>query len=322
MQAQGNMEQRTRETSGYAMILVLIIAAATLTILGAALTWCTTNTTINQRNNQYFKTLAAAEAATEKVITKMANDYQSQGDALVSANLDTYRGLVPTPAEAGLWSGYEFKDGQGNLNKTYVEYNPPSAFQPLNSQYRGLYGYASSYRIISNARELNTSFSVIGALEQDIQVATIPIFQFAIFYNLDLEINPGAAMTVTGPVHCNAQTYLQPQTTLTFRSDVTAVGNLNLNKKPTDPVVRPAGTVVFQAEHDGGVSSMTLPIGTNNSPTAVRELVEIPPSGESANSPIGKQRLYNLADLIVLVSNNTVVAKSGLVNNFATTMSS
>src|SRR2546421_3313481 len=267
----------------YALILVLIISAATMTILAAALSWCSSNSTTNLRNNQYFRTLAAAEAATEKVITQLASDYQSQGDALVLANLNSYRSLVPTPAESSLWSTYEFKDGQGNANKTFVEYNPPSAYQPLNSQYKGLYGYASSYRIISNAREVGTIANIIGALEQDIQVATIPVFQFAIFYNLDLEINPGPPMTVTGPVHCNAETYLQPQNSLTFKSDVTSVGAINTNKKPGDPLVRTGGTIDFQAEHDAGVSSMTLPIGTNNSPAAVREIVEIPSNGESPN---------------------------------------
>jgi len=223
---------RARRTSGYALMLVLIISVATLTILAAALSWCTTNNTLNQRNNQYYRTLAAAEAATEKVITKLASDYQSQGDALVFANLDNYRHLVPTPAESGLWSNYVFKDAQGNLDQTYVEYVPPSQFQLLNSQYSGLYGYASSYRIISNARELNNSINLTTALEQDIQVATIPLFQFAIFYNVDLEINPGAAMTVTGPVHCNSTNYINPGATLTFNSDVTAVGPIVLDKKP------------------------------------------------------------------------------------------
>ncbi len=311
---------RVGNTKGYALLLVLIISVATLTILAAALSWCSTNTTISQRNNQYFKTLAAAEAATEKVITQLASDYQSQGDSLVAANLDNYRHLVPTAAENSVWSNYEFKDGQGSISQTYVQYVPPSQFALLNSQYRGLYGYASTYRIISNARELNNSIDIVGALEQDIQVATIPVFQFAIFYNVDLEINPGAAMTITGPVHCNATTYLQPMSVLTFNSDVTSVGPIITNKKPTDPTVRTPGTLVFQAEHDAGVSMLNLPIGTNNSPPAVREIVEIPPSGESANSPMGKQRLYNMADLIILVSNNAVVAKSGLVNNFATTI--
>ena len=35
----------------------------------------------------------------------------------------------------------------------------------------------------------------------------IPIFQFGVFYNLDLEINPGATFTVSGRVHCNTNIY-------------------------------------------------------------------------------------------------------------------
>ena len=314
---------RSQNAGGYALLLVLIMSVATLTILSAALSWCTTSNTINQRNNQYFRTLAAAEAASEKVISQMASDYQNQGDPLVTAHLDNYRHAVPLTNESTTWSGYEFKDGQGNLNRTYVEYVPPThAYVLLNSQYSGLYGYATSYRIISNARELNNSINLSCALEQDIQVATIPVFQFAIFYNLDLEINPGAAMTVTGPVHSNQTNYIHPGNTLTFNSDVTASGPIILDKKPGDPLIRSGGTVIFQAEHDAGLSTMNLPIGTNNSPTAVREVVEIPPAGEDPASPMGKQRLYNEADLIILVSNNTVVAKSGLSNNFGTVFSS
>src|SRR5947209_10100048 len=212
---------RPDTTGGYALLLVLIMSVATLTNLSAALSWCTTSNTIDQRNNQYFKTLAAAKAATEKVISQMASDYQSQGDPLVTSHLDNYRHQVPLTNEAGLWSNYEFKDGQGNLNRTYVEYLPPTQYVLLNSQYRGRYGYASSYRIISNARELNNSINLTCALEQDIQVATIPVFQFAIFYNLDLEIDPGAVMTITGPVHCNQTNYINPGNALTFKGDVT-----------------------------------------------------------------------------------------------------
>src|SRR5205814_9779330 len=102
-------------------------------------------------------------------------------------------------------------------------------------------------------------------------------------------------MMVTGPVHCNAQTYLQPQNTLTFKSDVTSAGAINTDKKPGDPLVRTAATIDYQAEHDAGGSSMTLPIGTNNSPAAVRELVQVPPNTEPPNSPLGKQRPYDMS---------------------------
>lgn len=77
---------------------------------------------------------------------------------------------------------------------------------------------------------------MVAALKQDIQVASIPVFQFAIFYSVDLEINPGADMRVTGRVHSNANLYSQPDGhALTFQSHVTAVGDIIHDKKPGDP---------------------------------------------------------------------------------------
>ena len=33
----------------------------------------------------------------------------------------------------------------------------------------------------------------------------IPLFQFAVFYNMDMEVWPGANMTIAGPVHTNGE---------------------------------------------------------------------------------------------------------------------
>ncbi len=166
-----------------------------------------------------------------------------------------------------------------------------------------------------------TNFSVPIGAEQSMFFRALDIqsvFQFAIFYNLDLEIDPGVRMTVTGPVHCNSTNYIQPGYILTFQSDVTSVGPMIFDKKPGDPSIRSGGTVIFLAHHQAGMSTINLLPDTNNSPAAVREIVEVPPVSESPDSPLGQQRLYNKADLIILVSNNTVVAKSGLLNNFGT----
>jgi hypothetical protein len=129
-------------------------------------------------------------------------------------------------------------------------------------------------------------------------------------------------MNITGLVHCNTNIFTQPQSPLTFQGDVTAGGSIVPNKKPGDPFIRTPAAVIFEAEHDGGVSTLSLPIGTNNSPAAVREIVEMPPTGESASSAMGKERFYNKADLVIVVSDSGIVANSGLVNNFSTTIPS
>lgn len=62
-------------------------------------------------------------------------------------------------------------------------------------------------------------------------VDLIPIFQFAAFYERDLELHPGALMNITGRVHTNADMYVTSHNGLYFESNVTAVGTMNWGKK-------------------------------------------------------------------------------------------
>jgi hypothetical protein len=68
------------------------------------------------------------------------------------------------------------------------------------------------------------------------------------------------------------------------------------------------------------VAALTLPIGTTNTPEAIREIIEPPPPGESASSPLGRLRYYNECDMVVVVSDAGVSATSGNFNNFLTTI--
>jgi hypothetical protein len=63
----------------------------------------------------------------------------------------------------------------------------------------------------------------------------IPLFQFGIFYNGDLELNSTSPMQISGRVHSNANIYVQPtglddptepQSITTFQSNVSAAGNI------------------------------------------------------------------------------------------------
>jgi hypothetical protein len=72
---------------------------------------------------------------------------------------------------------------------------------------------------------------------------------------------------------------------------------------------------------DEKTSHLQLPIGTNNTPTAVREILMPPPFGESPTSAMGVQRYYNKADLVVTVENSGVTVTSGRQNSFATVLS-
>jgi hypothetical protein len=77
-----------------------------------------------------------------------------------------------------------------------------------------------------SSNNINLSMSFINRV--------VPLFQFGIFYNGDMELNSSSKMQVKGWVHSNANIYVQPAgledqeaiTTTDFLSKVTAAGNI------------------------------------------------------------------------------------------------
>ena len=63
-----------------------------------------------------------------------------------------------------------------------------------------------------------------------------------------MEIAPGAAMTINGPVHGNGNVYLEPQNALTFGSTVSTVGSNVLDQSPLDPTTsrRPGRAIALR----------------------------------------------------------------------------
>ncbi len=300
---------RRPASGGYALVMVLVFAAIGLAVLTASMNWTSQTCLMNERNNQLSTTLFAAEAATEKVVTRVLRDYETSGEGTVYGNLASYRTDVPTSTESSLWANFQFSNATGTTNQNYVNRITSVSYVPLESQYAGLSGFASTYRIISNARQTTGRFTLTNAVQQDIQLASIPVFQFAIFYNKDLEIHSLTDMEIRGRVHVNGNIYTAPSATLTFFDAVNSVGQNYFSRKPGDPAYSaspPSGTVNYNSSKTTNVSSLTLPIGTNNTSAAVREVLNLPPSGETLASAMGQQRYYNKAELQVLVSNATV----------------
>src|SRR5438067_1848993 len=110
--------------------------------------------------------------------------------------------------------------------------------------YSALNAYKNTARILSNARKKNSLDGVVGSVYQDIELTQIPIFQYAVFYNVVLEFTPLPNMTITGPVHCNTNIYNNPQGTLTYKSDVSSSGTIVEGRNPISPMPALRGPVV------------------------------------------------------------------------------
>ncbi len=301
------------QPKGYTIWLVMIMAALSLSLFAGAAKWAAQSTVINERNNTYVRAVAAAEAASEVSIAYMTRDFLKQ--SFDPNQLDNYSTKVPTNEWA---THYEFRDSDGNLNRTQVSTTKSMMMTNLDSQFTGLYGLAYGCLVRGKAKSLDSRYDIKAAVQQDFQLATIPVFQFAIFYAMDLEINPGADMNITGKVHGNANIYTRPGAALSYLDDVGATGRIYTNRAPDDPTPPGNGTIKFSKQHTDGVSSLMLPIATNNNPAAVQGILDVPPFGESPLSTTGSERYYNKCDLIVTTTATNVIVKAGDWDGFTT----
>ncbi len=310
------------DRTGGALLLTLIMSALALAILAGVMSWSATNTRLTYRSIQYNRSIAAAEAATQKVASQINRDFLNGGESLVVNNLNAYQSTVPSPSDSTYWGTWEFDDGNGNLGQTYVQRETEVNYVVLDSTYAGLKGYVSTYTVVSHARDTASIQDVNAGVYQELQLASIPIFQFAMYSSGEMEISCGQPFDITGRVHSNGNLYVEPDSTLTFESSVTAVGSILFQRDPLDTRSPPVGgvTYVHPDQKAAPVAALTLPIGATNTPTAVREIIEPPPAGEDPNSPLGRLRYYNLCDMVLIASNSGVTATSGQFNNRQTSI--
>lgn len=110
----------------------------------------------------------------------------------------------------------------------YVYINP--ATDPTNPN-AGLHVSTATIPIVAKAKMTHPQLGAQTAYcEHTMEIALIPLFQFGIFYNMDLELFPGQNMTIAGPVHTNGKLMARGEApgsaTLTFTSRVTAAQGL------------------------------------------------------------------------------------------------
>lgn len=110
---------------------------------------------------------------------------------------------------------------------TFVEDDPMNAGGgrliniPLTEAFGGLNAIEQRFSAFSRANNPNSG-GTEALLEMVFRSRLVPLFQFAAFYNKDLEILPGANMTLNGRIHVNGDLYLNSNATLDITGQVTA----------------------------------------------------------------------------------------------------
>lgn len=121
--------------------------------------------------------------------------------------------------------------------------NPIQTVIPPGEPFAGLSTQEYRYTVTSIGR--NTSQSNEAILELTFKSRLVPLYQFAIFFNDDMEFFNGAVMTVDGPVHSNNNMYLAAQSgdLLKLDGQVTVGGQLYRGKKDASSCSGYGGTV-------------------------------------------------------------------------------
>ncbi len=303
MQILSNSTRRNHR--GYALLIILCFLAVCLTVFASMMYWISSNASVTSRNNQFNMSEAAAEAAAEKVLSQMNYDYIAQS---LSNSGAYYGSKIPTTNDQASWPvKYVYSDTNGVANQISVNLGSWSTnTTPLNSQFTGLYGLVQPCTITATATPIGQRYAVPATISEGIQFASIPLFQFAIFYNMDLEIDPGASMSIKGKVWSNGGIWSGTDN-LMYNDTVAAVGQVYYKPTASDPFCsgkNDSGTSIghFAYTPTSGNDRITMPIGTNNDPAAVEAIINLPPSAYAMNTAAafttnGQIYLANAADL-------------------------
>ena len=198
---------------GWALLFAVFAAFVAASSVALVLTRSATTSKNSQlgrsKQEARYVALGAVEVAKKNLLNSVAN-------------------FVPAPYETQIAVGNHLADTvMSETGFTAVE-TEPSGIQTLVTGW-----------------EVESSVTVDRSYEEAhrlVNVEATPIFQFAVFYDNDLEILPGPDMTLGGRVHTNGNMYLGSGNTLTVDTNYCrAVGGIYRHRK-NDPS-RSSGTV-------------------------------------------------------------------------------
>jgi len=214
---------------GIALLTVLSVVLL-LTLVGTvAVLTSKTEVDISGVQRTEKAAIYAAEAGVERAIAEILNSYENYG-------------FPPDPLPTG----------ELDINGYSVSYsttdNGPASFEILtHGAYKGLYALLKAFTVDADAT--GGAYNATAHVSQIVEDALVPIFQFAVFYEEDLEVAPGPEMTLAGRVHTNADMYLQSNDCLSIDSYTTAAGNIYHGRHPDSGKSDSYGDVLIK---DGG----------------------------------------------------------------------
>lgn len=255
-----HQNERTQE-SGAALAIAVIVVAILAVIALTSLAFSSTEVRIAGSDLQRTQAFYASASAIEKMTQDFSNVFRTKMRP-TAEDLTTIENSPPAELRA---EGYNFEQ---NLEEDTALLNRLRTMQGLSATayprvnipegpYAGLYSSIVPYKVSSTATNVYTGAQV--KLEREFNNYLVPLFQFGVFSNEDVEIHPGPLMTFNGRIHSNGNIYALRNTKFLnrltmageFIRDATRGGEANTASGNTNVWVE-VGGVSVQSTLGGG----------------------------------------------------------------------
>lgn len=231
---QNRLDYLKSKKRGSAIVMVMILGTALLLILVSQLDRGVTTRRLNMANTLYHEARNAAESWAEYGCADVVERFETKTSFSKNELKDT---PIEVPDSAStFYSGSnldltstEVKGGQiDNGYWIYLDEDDPRwEFDPLKGKRIFVRDVEIYAKATAKSAKLDGKESV-AYVRQTLQVRDNPLFSNAIFYNLDLELNPGPNMDVYGTVHTNRDLWVgcNDVSYLKFHQPISATGRI------------------------------------------------------------------------------------------------
>lgn len=302
---------------GSALLFLLIIAVVASAALASAFTYVNRSAVLQQRSNMRLEGTYAAEYAFEKAFQQLK----------VLISITNRPTIEQTTAATNLTTAPTgvFRSSDGYSWKTNL--TVPIENGIVVDEHSNITAAQGTYKYLTNVEFERTlaSQKVQLSFQREWVYDFKPLFQYAIFYNNDMELFPGANFVVGGRVHSNGKIYTGTSAAISFKDYVTHIDGVSNSYGPLDP--RAPGSpgsadnityannklpvVTTREDPPGFTTANASDSNVNND--GPRELIEIPDYVQ--NDDNAGDRLYNKAGLKVLANTtgSAVTTASGVI---------
>lgn len=225
-----------RSPRASALATVIILAGIMAVLTASLLKYSASERRLNERQRLILRSRNmsenAAVYASEQITNKLYLLRTFSPQEFTGMN-----GLTPLPEDVRITPYSVAADVEvvaGLTATSALVYIDPTLPANANNPNAGLQVATSTVPIIAKSTMRHPAVGTVTTYaRQDLEVSTMPLYQFAMFYNMDMEFGPGPNMTISGPVHTNGDFIARIQTgfanTLRFTDRVTAAKGFYAN---------------------------------------------------------------------------------------------